>query len=54
MSKKKKKAKNINREETLFYRDVVEIHPEWTEEEHDRAIAEAHEESLKMTEWPPM
>lgn len=43
-----------NKDEVLFYLDVVERHPDWTDEEHDRAIAEAHEESLKMTEWPPM
>lgn len=43
-----------SKDKVLFYLDVVERHPDWTDEEHDRAIAEAHEESLKMTEWPPM
>ena len=32
--------------------DIVPTHPDWTEEDYDKYIAELKEEEKDWTEWP--
>lgn len=34
------------------YPDIVPKHPDWTDEDYERFIAEKQKEAEKMTEWP--